>query len=80
MMTLKDLKKRVPVADEKKVILRKKELLNAVVVDLIFEDVATTVEITKTDLICELPVFFRLNQVSLYLRLKIILFFRLFSI
>ena len=28
MMTLKDLKKRVPVAEEKKVILIKKELLN----------------------------------------------------
>ena len=33
-----------------------------------------------TQLICELPVFFRLNRVSLYLRLKTILFFRLFSI
>ena len=41
MMTLKDLKKRVPVADEKKVILRKKELLNTgaeIVVKEIIED------------------------------------------
>ena len=40
-MTLKDLKKRVPVADEKKVILRKKELLNTgaeIVVKEIIED------------------------------------------
>ena len=41
MRTLKDLKKRVPVADEKKVILRKKELLNTgaeIVVKEIIED------------------------------------------
>ena len=40
-MTLKDLKKRVPVAEEKKVILRKKELLNTgaeIVVKEIIED------------------------------------------
>ena len=40
-MTLKDLKKRVPVADEKKVILRKKELLSTgaeIVVKEIIED------------------------------------------
>ena len=40
-MTLKDLKKRVPAADEKKVILRKKELLNTgaeIVVKEIIED------------------------------------------
>lgn len=30
--------------------------------------------------VCELPVFFRLNRESLYLCFKIILFFRLFSI